>query len=232
MYMEGDVPVTMCGAGTGSGFFNGDGIWAIILLAIIFGWGNGGWGNSRQAGGVTDGYVLASDFSNIERKIDGVNSGICDGFYAMNTGMLNGFAGVTNAITTGGYETRNAISDLSAQLASCCCENRLAQKDTQFAIAGQTSAIQQSLCTGFRDVIENQNATYRALHDELVANRIEDKNAQIAAQQNEINALRLRASQTEQNTFLISQLKPSPIPAYQVANPYCCQGISTCGSVL
>ena len=232
MYMEGDVPVTMGGAGTGSGFFNGDGIWAIILLAIIFGWGNGGWGNSRQAGGVTDGYVLASDFSNIERKIDSVNSGICDGFYAMNTGMLNGFAGVTNAITTGGYETRNAISDLSAQLASCCCENRLAQKDTQFAIAGQTSAIQQSLCTGFRDVIENQNATYRALHDELVANRIEDKNAQIAAQQNEINALRLRASQTEQNTFLISQLKPSPIPAYQVANPYCCQGISTCGSVL
>lgn len=232
MYMEGDVPVTMGGAGTGSGFFNGDGIWAIILLAIIFGWGNGGWGSNRQAGGVTDGYVLASDFSNIERKIDGVNSGICDGFYAMNTGMLNGFAGVTNAITTGGYETRNAISDLSAQLASCCCQNALAQKDTQFAIAGQTSAIQQSLCTGFRDVIENQNATYRALHDELVANRIEDKNAQIAAQQNEINALRLRASQTEQNTFLISQLKPSPIPAYQVANPYCCQGISTCGSVL
>lgn len=232
MYMEGDVPVTMGGAGTGSGFFNGDGIWAIILLAIIFGWGNGGWGSNRQAGGVTDGYVLASDFSNIERKIDNVNSGICDGFYAMNTGMLNGFAGVTNAITTGGYETRNAISDLSAQLAGCCCENRLAQKDTQFAIAGQTSAIQQSLCTGFRDVIENQNATYRALHDELVANRIEDKNAQIAAQQNEINALRLRASQTEQNTFLISQLKPSPIPAYQVANPYCCQGISTCGSVL
>lgn len=228
MYMEGDVPVTMGGAGTGSGFFNGDGIWAIILLAIIFGWGNGGWGSNRQAGGVTDGYVLASDFSNIERKIDNVNSGICDGFYAMNTGMLNGFAGVTNAITTGGYETRNAISDLSAQLSGCCCENRLAQKDTQFAIAGQTSAIQQSLCTGFRDVIENQNATYRALHDELVANRIEDKNAQIAAQQAEINALRLKASQEAQNSYLINTLRPTAIPAYLTCSPY--QSIYGCGT--
>lgn len=183
-----------------------------------------------------DGYVLTSDFASIERKLDNVNNGLCDGFYAMNTGMLNGFAGVTNAITTGGYETRSAISDLSAQMADCCCRTQSAIKDTQYAIAMQTNAIQQSLCTGFRDVIDSQNANYRALHDEIVANRIEDKNAQIAAQQNEINALRLKASQTEQNTFLISQLRPCPIPSYQVANPNCCYSAcgtpGTCGSVL
>ena len=54
----------------------------------------------------------------------------------------------------------------------------------------QTNAITQAM-----------NANYRALHDELVANRIEDKNAQIQAQQNEINALRLAASQEKQNNY-------------------------------
>lgn len=183
-----------------------------------------------------DGYVLTSDFASVERKLDNVNNGICDGFYAMNTGMLNGFAGVTNAITAGGYETRSAINGIGSQLADCCCKTQSAIKDTQYAIAMQTNAIQQSLCTGFRDVIDSQNANYRALHDELVANRIEDKNAQIAAQQNEINALRLKASQEAQNTYLVSALRPQAQPAYVVPNPNCCYSAcgatGTCGSVL
>ena len=89
-------------------------------------------------------------------------------------------------------------------------------------MAMNTNAIQNAMCLNTRDLIENQNANYRALHDELVANRIEDKNAQIQAQQNEINALRLAASQERQNSFLISQLNPTPVPSYPVVNPNCC----------
>lgn len=87
-------------------------------------------------------------------------------------------------------------------------------------MAINTNGIQQTLCNNTRDIIENQNANYRALHDEIVANRIEDKNAQITAQQNEINALRLAASQERQNTYLINELKPCPVPAYITCNPY------------
>ena len=158
---------------------------------------------------------------------------MCDGFYAMNTSLLNGFAGTNNAIMTNGYETRNAINTLGYNLQDCCCK-------TNYNMATNTNAIQQSLCNGFRDVIDSQNANYRALHDEIVANRIEDKNAQIAAQQNEINALRLKASQTEQNQYLIGQLKPCPSAAYIVPNPNCCYNYSvtpngcgcSCGSAL
>lgn len=72
-----------------------------------------------------------------------------------------------------------------------------------------------------RDIVDNMNANYRALHDEIVANRIEDKNAQITAQQNEINALRLAASQEKQNAYLVDKLNPNkcPIPAYLTCNP-------------
>lgn len=242
-YLETDSPISVGnnGGNCGGGFGYGNDAWVLIILfALIFGWGNNGngFGGSRgggNSGGVVDGYVLASDFSNIERKIDGVNNGLCDGFYAMNTGMLNGFGNITQTIMQNGFETRNAVQGVSSQLADCCCKTQSAIQGVNFNIAQQTNAINQTLCNGFRDVVDTQNANYRALHDEIVANRIEDKNAQIAAQQNEITALRLAASQSAQNAYLISELKPCPKPAYITCNPYQSYGYGTtgtCGSVL
>lgn len=227
-YLETDKPINL--GSDGSNSWNDSWIWIILIFALL-GFGNGGYGRNSGSG-ATDGYVLATDFANIERKIDGVNNGICDGFYAMNTGMLNGFSGLTQSVMTSGYETRSAIAGLSSALADCCCKTQTAIQGVNYNLAMQTNTLQQALCTGFRDIIDSQTASYRALHDEIVANRIEDKNAQIAAQQSEINALRLRASQEAQNAYLIGQLKPCPTPAYVVPNPNCCYGTSTCGSVL
>lgn len=66
------MPVTPANGG-GNGFgFGGDGAWFLIILFLFAfcGWGGNGWGNNGNSGGVVDGYVLASDFSNIERKMD------------------------------------------------------------------------------------------------------------------------------------------------------------------
>ena len=55
--------------------------WIIILFLFVFcGWGNGnnGFFGGRNNGGAIDGYILTSDFGNIERKIDGVNNGLTD----------------------------------------------------------------------------------------------------------------------------------------------------------
>lgn len=226
-----------------------NGAWWIILF-LIFGYGRNGFGGGFGGGsGVADNYVLATDFATIERKLDTISNGICDSTFALNNTMTNGFAatqqtlcqgfsGINQAITTNGYETRLGVQGLASQLANCCCDIRQQISDcccqtqrgldgVNYNMAMNTNAIQQTLCNNTRDIIDNQNANYRALHDEILANRIEDKNAQIAAQQNEINALRLRASQEAQNTYLINQLKPCPSPAYVVPNPNCCY--STCG---
>ena len=77
-----------------------------------------------------------------------------------------------------------------------------------------------------RDIIENQNANYRQLHDELVAYRMEDKDNTIAELRSQVQALNLAASQSNQNTYLIDRLQPCPTPAYVVPNPngyYGCQ---------
>ena len=96
-------------------------------------------------------------------------------------------------------------------------------------MAMNTIGIQQTLCNNTRDIIENQNANYRALHEELVANKLEMKNERIAEQQNEINALRLKASQEAQNAYLLRELRPCPDPAYIVPNPNCCYNYSING---
>ena len=117
------MPVAPANTSNGNGFgWGGDGAWWIVLFLIFAafgGWGNG-FGFGGGGNGVMDGYVLTSDFANIERKIDAVNNGICDGFYAMNTGMLNGFAGVTQAVTSGFS---------AAELARCNQQAALMQRD-------------------------------------------------------------------------------------------------------
>ena len=230
---EGIVPVMEVGSNNNGGFGN-NGDWsAWIIIFLIF--ALGGWGNNngfgRNNGSVADNYVLASDFATIQRQLSDnftnltaqsryIQNGLCDGFYAMNTSLLNGFAGTNNAIMTNGYETRNAINNVSSQLASCCCDIREGIQGVNYNLATNTCALQNTMNMNTRDIVDTVNANYRALHDEIVANRIEDKNAQIQAQQNEINSLRLAASQERQNNYLISQLGPKcPEPAYVVQPP-------------
>ena len=236
---EGIVPVMEVGNNGNSGFGGyGNGDWAwIIVLFLIFGFGRNGFGGFGGNGGAGENYVLATDFATIERKLDGINNGICDSTFALNNTINNGFFGVQNSLTQGFSGLNTALLQgnyaLSSQLANCCCgiERQIADCccTTQRGLDAvnynnviNTNSIQQTLCNNTRDIIENQNANYRALHDEIVANRIEDKNAQIQAQQNEINALRLRASQEAQNAYLINELKPCPSPSYIVPNPNCC----------
>ena len=240
-----DVALLSGRNGNNDGFGDNGSWWVIIFLIFAFmGWGRGnnGFGGGNGLGAM-DNYVLASDFATIQRQLsDGfgdltaqsryIQNGICDGFYAMNTSLLNGFAGTNNAIMTNGYETRNAIQGVSSQLANCCCSLEKGQMETNYLNAQNTCALQNTMNMNTRDIVDTVNANYRALHDEIVANRIEDKNAQITAQQNEINALRLSASQSAQNAYLLSELKPCPSPSYIVPNPNCCynyQVTSGCG---
>lgn len=237
----------------GDGMFGDNGAWWVIIFLIFafMGWGNRGNGFGGGNGSVADNYVLASDFATIQRQLsDGfgdltaqsryIQNGLCDGFYAMNTSLLNGFAGVNNSIMTNGYETRNAINNVSSDLASCCCNLRSDIQGVNYNLATNTCALQNTMNMNTRDIVDTVNANYRALHDEIVANKLEMKNDRIVEQQNEINALRLKASQEAQNAYLLSELKPCPQPSYVVNGPTpvnfptnCCNtfsGFNNCGN--
>ena len=232
---DGGVQATMPVAPTGmmnSGFcgFGGDGAWWIIILFLFVfcGWGNNGWGNNGN-GGVIDGYVLTSDFANVERKIDSVNQGLCDGFYQQaqlvngtNMAMANGFAQAELSRSNQQAALMQQLNAMQMQAANCCCENRAAIAQVRYDMATQACDTRNTIQNSTRDIIDNANANSRAILDFLTQSKLSDLQA-------ENQGLKLAASQAAQNSYLVSQLRPSPIPAYTVQNPYCCNQFAGCG---
>lgn len=234
MYIEGEVPYVAGNnyGNNGFGFGNGwEGLIGLALVAGLFGgWGNNGFGGfgGGRSGGIGENYALITDVATLERKMDDLANGICDSTFALNNTVNNGFFGVQNALCQGfsgvnlaltqqGYETRGAITDLGYALKDCCCQQLRAIDGVNFNIATQFGGLNNTLCNLSRDIIDNQNANYRAIHEELVANKLEAKNDRIAELTMMLNKADLRASQEAQNNFLISKLGPKcPEPAYVV----------------
>lgn len=217
------MPVTPTGNG-GFGGFGGDGWWIIILFLFVFcGWGGNGWGNN---GGAASGYVLTSDFANIERKLDGVNSGLCDGFYqqaqlinGVNLNMNNGFMTAELSRANQQAALMQQLNAMQMQSQQCCCETREAIQGVNYNLATQSCETRNTIQNTTRDIIDNQNQNSRAILDFLTNSRLRDL-------ESENQGLRLAASQQAQNNYLVSQLRPTPVPAYQSCNPWassnCC----------
>jgi hypothetical protein len=229
------------GCGYGNGMFGNDAWWIIILL--LFGYGRNGFGGGCGAGGVGENYVLATDFATIERKLDGVNNGLCDGFYAQNTNMLNGFAGVQQTLCQGFSGIDRSIANLGYQQAQCCCDIKGGIKDVAYGNEKNAWTISKQIsdCCCDLEKANMQNRfdaqayncnTLQAI--DKVGDRIIDylANEKTQALRDENFALRLSASQAKQNEFLLGKLSPCPTPAYVVPNPNCCYqpvSFNTCG---
>ena len=224
------MPVAPANNGGGFGF-GGDGAWWIIILFLFVfcGWGGNGWGNNGNSGGVVDGYVLTSDFANVERKIESVNQGLCDGFYQQaqlvngtNMAMANGFAQAELSRSNQQAALMQQLNAMQMQSANCCCENRAAIAQVRYDMAAQACDTRNTVQNATRDIIDANNQNSRAILDFLTQSKLSDLQA-------ENQGLKLAASQAAQNSYLVSQLRPSPIPAYTVQNPYCCNQFACCG---
>ena len=240
------------------GFLGGDGIWAIIVFAMIFGWGGfgNGWGNGGN-GGATPFAAGALTQADLQRgfdtqaivgKLDGITNGICDGFYAANNNMLTGFNGINTNIMQTGYGIQQAINAdtianmqntnaLQSQLANCCCETREAIQGVNYNMAQNTCALQNTMNTNTRDIIDSQNAGTRAILDYLCQEKIsslqaENNDLRIAASQDRHSAL-LTTAMSAQTQQIINSVNPQAVPAYVVPNPnayaYGCGCSTGCG---
>lgn len=238
-----DIRAYTCGNdgyGNGNGMW-GDGAWWIIIL-LLFGWGRNGFGNGYGGGngGVGENYVLATDFATIERKLDGINNGICDATFQLTNTLNTNFRNVDNAICTLGYQAlqntnaiQTQISGVQSQIADCCCGIKGEIKDVAYANAMNTNQLDRRIsdCCCDLEKMNMQNRfdaqayncnTLQAI--DKVGDRIIDylANEKTQALRDENFALRLSASQAQQNELLLNKLSPCPTPAYFVPNPNCC----------
>ena len=230
--VQATMPVAPVNSSNGGGFgWGGEGSWFIIILFLFafLGWGNGGWGNNGNSGGVVDGYVLTSDFANVERKIESVNQGLCDGFYQQaqlvngtNMAMANGFAQAELSRSNQQAALMQQLNAMQMQAAECCCNTQRSIEGVRYDMAAQACDTRNTVQNATRDIIDANNQNSRAILDFLTQSKLSDLQA-------ENQGLKLAASQAAQNSYLVSQLRPSPIPAYTVQNPYCCNQFAGCG---
>ena len=225
------VPLVANIDGNGNNGAWGDGgwLWIIVVFALLFGWGGNGFGWGGNNG--RDGYPCATqadvraavDQQTLISKLDQQTYGLADTFTALNNTLNNNFRGIDNAICTLGYQNQQGFNDVSHQISDCCCTTQRAIDGVNYNLATQTNAIQNAMCNNTRDIIDNQTANSRAVLDFLV-------NDKLATLQAENQNLKLKASQAEQNTYLLNELKPCPSPAYVVQPPtQVTFPVNTCG---
>lgn len=225
-YFEGEIPVVSTGCGNNGGMWGGDGIWAILLLALLGNGGFGGFGRGAVAGGPTYsealGYELgkvattndvASGFNN-SSILGGINdlkltqasnlNFINQGFAGLNNVITTGFSGVDNAICTLGYQNQQGFNTLAHQISDCCCA-------TQRAIDGVNYNMAKNTC----DIVTAINASNQRVIDYMTSEKIDTLNRKLAVAEGQI-------SNYAQTNAIISALKPCPSPAYVVPNPNCC----------
>lgn len=234
MALSNDVvmPVSPMYNSGGFGGFGNDGWW-IILLFLVFGGGFGGYGaNNIAADGaamypwMNQADITTSGFQNaaVQNQITGVQSSLgdiqtqlCGGFAGVNATVNNGFAQAeiaANARQIADLQqsfnsqtaVTGAINGIGSQLASCCCENRLASANLQNVIQSENCADRQALNEGVRDILANQNAGIQKILDMMCADKIDSKNEKIAELQNQLNIATFNASQTAQNGYLQNAL--------------------------
>ena len=224
------------------GFFGGSGWWIILLFLFAWGgWGNNGWGNGGNGAGTT---ILGLD--SLASTRDGfydLNTSILNGFASTTAAVTNGTSAIQSDICNMGMQNlqntnllqqainsntiagmqntfgiTNQLSAMQAaqQLANCQTDQNIASSfaTLNYNLATEACADRAAITTGARDIIDNANANTRAILDFLVQDRI-------TALTTENQALKGQISQSEQNAYLISQLRPQPVPAYPVYNyPY------------
>ena len=208
----------------GDGMFGGDNGWWIILLFLFAGWGGrgfgGGFGGGYEGIPATQADVRAAvDQQTLISKLDNQTYGLADSTYALNNAITAGFHGVDNAVCTLGYNIQSGMNGISHQISDCCCETGRAIErgfaDLGYNMATQACDTRRAISDSTRDIIDSNNAGVRSILDFLT-------NDKIATLQAENQSLKFAASQAAQNAYLVNELRPCPIPAYTVANPYCC----------
>lgn len=190
------------------------GWWFIFFLFFLLAWGGngfGGFGGGSAAQGALTRAELYDGFNNqtVVRKLDGINNGLCDGFYAQNTTMLQGMNNLGSNLCQGFNNVTAAINENRFEAQNCCCTTNRNIDSIKYENAKNT-------CDIVRAIEKDGDAT-RAL---IVANTVQELRDKLIAKDQEIQSKDFKLSQLSQTNNIVQSLKPCPQPAYVVGNPY------------
>lgn len=181
-------------SGNNGGFGNfGDGLWAVIILGMLFGGfnGNGGLFGGGGNRGIADGFAL----QNITGGISGLERGIADSTYALSSQLAQCCC-----------DNRAATADLKYTIANEFCGlGNTMQNGFRDVIDNQNA--------GTRAILDFLT------QDKIATLTAENQSLKFAASQAQQNAF-ITANQDAQTAELIRRIAPVPVPSYTVPAPY------------
>ncbi len=231
----------LAGGGWGNGFGGGFGGFGNMMLGYDFPWLlNGQQGiNNNFSNGLRDN-MLQDSITSVRDGIASLSTQLCNCCSDMQMSMLNGFNGVeqsANARQIANMQTAfnlqtamsQGFNQLGTQFADCCCENRLANCQTQNIIQNEGNATRFADANNTRDIIESTNRNGQLILDKLCQLELDGKNDRIADLERQLTMANLSASQIRQTADIqnniVNELRSCPIPAQPV---YGSQPIFTC----
>ena len=164
MSLSDIAAVTRGNDNDGWGFGAGGGLFYIVILFFFFAMMGGGglWGNrngdyGQYATAATQQEILFNQhFNQLNDRLTNIGNGICNLGYEMpgNIGQLGKEVALAQAGTnTTILQTGNSIQ---AQLAQCCCDNRLATANLAAQMDKQTCAINSNIDAKFAELQKQQ----------------------------------------------------------------------------
>lgn len=258
--MGNGMPFGGYNGGFGGGYGDG-GWWWLILLFLVFGngWGNGnGFGNGGGGAfpwllaanqGTTNAVNSGFDNAALTGQLSAIQAAINSGFSTAEVAacgramdqMQTDYSGQIAALNRSfDAQTANTagMTALQAQLAQCCCDNRLATAQTQALVQSENCADRYEAQKNTQAIIDSQARGTQAILDKLCQQEIDAKNTEISRLNQQVLMRDLAASQaaqtaqliadnTAQTQYVVNRVAPYPIPSYTVANPY---GGCNCGN--
>ena len=226
------------------------------------GYGGGNGGNSGNGGfvpyylanntdnGVQAGFnnaAIAGQLNGIQGSISDLSSQLCSCCCDMRDTVNQGFYGAEVAANSRQMANMNTafaaqtamnagFNALQSTFADCCCENRLANCQTQNIIQNEGNATRFADANNTRDIIQSQTSGTQLILDKLCQLELDAKNDKINDLERQLTMANLAASQTAQtarlernlassNIDLLNELRSCPIPSQPV---YGSQPIFTC----
>ena len=211
------------GYGGNGDFLNGDGLWGLIIILALLGWGGNGFGGFGGFGGgrtepcATQADVRAAvDQQTLISKLDQQTYGLADSTYALNNTITSGFHGVDNAICNLGYNVQSGFNTLGHQISDCCCATQRAIDGVNYNMATQACETRQAINDSTRAILDFLTT------DKIASLQAENQNLKLAASQSNQNAVLMAAMDANKAEILRRTGNECPIPAYVVPNPNCC----------
>ena len=212
--------IVLCGwGGNGFGFGGGMGNGAFPWMMA----GQGNIDNTVQRG--FDQAAVVSGISGLQNSITSgfgdVATALCGGFGTVNSNIANGFAQseiAANARQMADMQQDFALqtallggfNNMSSQLSTCCCENRLANCQTNNTIVSESAATRAAIQSGIQTIL-----------DRMCADKIDAKNEKIVELNNKINALEsnnyIQNALTAQTQYFLQQYPPTAAAAVKAA---------------